>query len=327
MVQADFPIPGLVSLLPHRAPDLRVWLDTQPPPSCDPAFVQREVWYESQGRDENGTPTLRVWSLAGGAAFQLCYQDGTEFVLDRAGKEVWASWPDRATLADTATYLLGPVLGFVLRLRGVTCLHASAVALGHRAVTFLGPAGAGKSTTAAVFALRGYPILSDDVAPLVEDGSTILVQPGYSHLRLWPDSVGCLFGSPKALPRLTPANGINAWWDKRFLDLIEHDYPFQRQPLPLAAVYVLAEHSSSPDAPFVEPVSCHEGLRTLIVNTYTNYLLDREMRAREFELLGRVVANVPVRRVIPHADLARLPQLCRVVVEDVKALLRPALVQ
>ena len=51
---------------------------------------------------------------------------------------------------------LGPVFAFVLRLRGAVTFHASAVRIGD-AVAFLGPQGAGKSTTAAALALRGCP--------------------------------------------------------------------------------------------------------------------------------------------------------------------------
>jgi hypothetical protein len=254
----------------------------------------------------------------------MSYRDGTEFVVNREGTDVEATWPDEATLEDTATYLLGPVLGFVLRLRGKVCLHASAVAVNNRAAAFLGPAGAGKSTTAAAFARHGHPVLSDDVSALGDRGDTFVVQPGYPHLRLWPDSVNTLFGSPEALPRLTPPDGINAWWDKRYLDLIEHDFPFQRDPLPLAAVYVLGGHSTDAAAPFVEQMSAHEALMALIANTYTNYLLDREMRAREFELLGRLVARVAVRRLIAHADPARLPQLCQLIADEIEALPRLA---
>ena len=77
------------------------------------------------------------------------YADGTRFVVDEGGTEVWAWWPEGATLDATATYLLGPVFGWLLRLRGVLALHASVAALDGRAAAFAGPAGMGKSTTAA----------------------------------------------------------------------------------------------------------------------------------------------------------------------------------
>jgi hypothetical protein len=146
-------------------------------------------------------------------------------------------------------------------------------------------------------------------------------------LRLWPESVESLYGCREALPRLTPPDGISAWWDKRYLDLLSHGYQFQREPLPLAAIYLLAEHANGPEAPFVEPVSTQAGLMTLVANTYTNYLLDPQMRAREFQVLGRVVASVPLRRLIPHTDLAALPKLCDVVIQDLRTRPRPALAE
>ena len=42
-------------------------------------------------------------------------------------------------------------MGFVMLLRGIVCLHASAIAIDDEAIALLGPAGSGKSTTAAAF--------------------------------------------------------------------------------------------------------------------------------------------------------------------------------
>jgi hypothetical protein len=252
-----------------------------------------------------------AWKLADGAYFRLLYSDGTEFVVDRSGTRVWANWPEPLTAEDMATYLLGPVLGFVLRLRGVTCLHASLVAVGERAIALLGPPGSGKSTTTAAFATQGYPVLADDMAPLQDQGDTFLVQPTYPRLRLWPDAVRLLYGSPEALPCLTPS------WDKRYVDLTQNGYRFQQKPLPLAAIYFLGEPSADPAAPFIETVPVRTGLITLVTNAYTTHLLDKAMRAREFELLSRVVAGVPVRRVMtPHADGDYLSKLCKSILDD-----------
>jgi len=89
------------------------------------------------------------------------------------------------TTEDAATYLLGPVLGLLLRLRGVTCLHASAVALADRAIAFVGSEGAGKSTTAALLARKGLAIISDDVVALVERDALFTFIPAYPYLSLW----------------------------------------------------------------------------------------------------------------------------------------------
>jgi hypothetical protein len=271
-----------------------------------------DPWYISGGGDGK-TPSLRVWRLAGGAYFRLRYSDGTEFLVDREGSEAWATWPDSSTLEDTATYLLGPVLGFVLRLRGITCLHASAVTVGDRAIALLGPPSAGKSTTAAEFSRMGHPVLADDIVALSERDAIVRVQPAYPQLRLWPESVALLYGAADALPRLTPT------WDKRALDLTRNGCRFQEQPLPLAAIYVLAERSPDPE-PRMEGLQGRESLLTLLANTYVGYLLDAAMRAHEFESLGRLVSRVPVRRVIPSADPAQVSRLCARIVDDCEAL-------
>lgn len=304
-------IPGLIPRSAVFPSDTQIWLDAVPS-AHEIRGVPDDPWYVSGEGDEE-PPSLRVWKLSGGACFRLLYDDGTEFFVDRGGSEVWATWPDSSTLEDTATYLLGPILGFVLRLRGITCLHASAVAVGDRAIALLGPEGAGKSTTAAAFSRMGYPVLADDIVALSERGETVRVQPAYPQLRLWPESVALLYGAVDALPLLTPT------WDKRALDLTQNGCRFEQRPLPLAAIYVLAERSPDPE-PLIDGLQGRESLMTLLANTYVGYLLDATMRGREFESLGRLVSRVPVRRVVPSTDPAQVSRLCDRVVDDCEAL-------
>ena len=57
---------------------------------------------------------------------------------------------------------------------------------------------------------------------------------------------------------------------------------------------------------------------SLVSNTYAARLLDRSQRAREFDLLGRLVARVPVRQLTPHGDFTKIVEACSLVVEDVQ---------
>ena len=132
---------------------------------------------------------MRVGVLAGGKYFGFFYNDGARFAVEREGREVWADWPENYTLSDACTYLLGPVMGFILRLKGTVCLHASAVAIDDRAIALLGLPGSGKSTMAAAFARFGFPVLADDVVALSDKGDHFLVQPAYPRVNLWPQSV------------------------------------------------------------------------------------------------------------------------------------------
>ena len=275
---------------------------------------ERRLSYTSEYSDNSGEPLLRVFRLLDGRYHYFRYADQTEFLIDRAGTQIWSCWQQPLTIEDAATYLLGPVMGFMLLLRGVVCLHASAVVVDSEAIALIGPAGSGKSTTAAAFSSRGSSILADDVVTLDDRVDQFLVRPSYPCIRLWPASVKTLYGTESHLPRLTPN------WDKRYLDLTISPEQFERKPLSLSAIYVLGERSDEAAAPLVAPVDRANALLALIANTYTNYLMDRNMQARQFDLLTRVLANVPVRKVTPHADAGRLQELCDCIFRDFASL-------
>src|SRR5262249_29214347 len=147
-----------------------------------------ETTYITDYGDDCGKPALIFSKLHGGRFYRFSYADKTEFVVDQTGREIWTTWPAPLTLEDNATYLLGPVMRFVLLLRGMVCLHASSVVIDGKAFALLGPAGAGKSTTAAAFAERGFSILAEDVVTLDDRGDSFYVRPAYPCIRLWPAS-------------------------------------------------------------------------------------------------------------------------------------------
>jgi len=287
--------------------DLRISFGSLPAWHHEANAAQAEPCYIADYKSECGEPALRVFRLLEGKYYRFDYADQTQFVIDRAGTQVWAEWSAPLTLEDTATYLLGPVLGFVMLLRGIVCLHASAIAIGNEAIALVGPAGSGKSTTAAAFAERGYSVLAEDVVTLEDRQDQFLVRPGYPCIRLWPPAVKALYGSETHLPKLTPN------WDKCYLDLSER---FQVEALPLAAIYHLAERHHDGRAPYVETLDRSQGLMALVANSYATKLMDKQMRAHEFELLTHVVGSVSVRRVTPHADPARITQLCDRIIDD-----------
>jgi hypothetical protein len=276
-------------------------------------FPRLEVLYRSSYLDEAGEPILTVCRTAN-EGFHFAYRDGTWFHLSNTGSEVFAAWPDELTLEDAVPYLYGPIFGFILRLRGVVSLHGSGVVVEGRGVALIGPPGAGKSTTAAAFARAGFHVLTDDVFALIDGGDRFLVQPAYPGIRLWPESVQNLWGSPDALPQMTPT------WEKRYLNLEHHGYGFDSHPVPVAAIYVIAERSGDSAAP---TFGVGPSFLDLLTNTYAGYVLSPEMRAHEFDVLTRLMSSVPVRTVIPHADPARLPALCDLIAQDVRTAALP----
>jgi hypothetical protein len=313
LIRSNFPIPELsTEALSNRAPDLSIHWQMRPDTIRSDGNTG-DLTYVSAYADQAGAPALKIWSLQSMNLLRLEYSDGAEFWVDRAGTGVWAVWPESLSIEDTATYFLGPVLGLVLRLRGVTCLHASAMAFGERAAAFVGSEGAGKSTTAAALARKGFVAVSDDIVALEERGDRFFVKPAYPYLCLWPESVKLMYGSADALPRF--AEG----YDKRCLSLERESLAFAAGPVPLACLYILGERATEA-APRIESVPPQEAFVTLVANTYATNMLDSAMRAREFEVLGRLMQRVEVRRVRAHSDPSRIEELCSLLQNDVETI-------
>ena len=215
---------------------------------------------------------------------------------------------------ELALYLIGPVLGFTLRMSGTLCLHASAVAIGELAIAIAGPSGAGKSTTAAAFVKMGYPVLSDDILPLELKPHQLLVSPGYPRLRLWPDAARHLHGDENSLPQLLPD------WEKRYLDLSGNIHMFHGKPLPLGAIYILDSRIAA-DTPEINELAGTEAILALVKNTYRNELLSISMRAQEFNAINKVVSLIPIRHVQPPMDLKNISMLCDAIIEDLSSII------
>jgi hypothetical protein len=293
--------------------DVTVTLDGPLPRRGLGSRVPSQFYYTSPFLDEAGTPSLLIRHQPG-SHFLMQFSDGTEFLVDECAARIEGQWNDPLTLADALVYLFGAVLSFVLLLRGVTCLHGSAVVVGPRAVVIAGDQEAGKSSTTAALARRGLPVLADDVAALDDRQASFRVAPGPPRLLLLPRTVKALWASPEDLPLLTPN------WDKHYLSLTGPGLRYCREPVALGAVYLLGDRKPDLDAPTFHDLSGSEGMIQLVANTYATRLQDREMRAREFELLTRLVRSVPVRRVHAPDDLSKLEGFCDGLLRDCESL-------
>lgn len=309
-LSCDLQIPGFVPQPVEPPYDVVVslaklpeWLSRSLPPDREALYVSGEI-------GESGQPSSRVWSAGGGDYFRIVYDEGTDCVVDRTGTRIWIWWPEPYTLTDMVPYLQGQLLGLVQRLRGVTCLHASAILIDGCGVAIAGFRGAGKSSTAAAFLKMGFPVLADDVVPVFEKAGKFMVQPAHPRIWLRPDMVESLFGSSDALPLLSPS------WEKRYLDLNAAGPGWPLEPKPLAAIYVLSERANEPERPEVTAAAPRDTLLQLLCNTYMNHLLDPRMRAQEFATLSRLQQSLPVRMVYPHQDASRISQLCQVICAD-----------
>jgi len=315
-IESNYPLPGLINLKDDLPVDVRVaFRDPGVPSGASPAGAR--LFYQSSYRDENGNPALMFQDSAAEPGYaRFLYANGAEFIIDEAGKRVCVHRPPAVSAEEAAAYLIGPVLGYVLRLKGEVVLHAGAVVVAGGIVALAGPSHSGKSTLVAAFAHLGYPVFSDDLVALravalrPHEGA-FLAQPGYPRLKLWPASAAVVRTSADHLLPISAAE------DKRFLDLNASRYRFHDSPLPLRAVYVLgARRTDEAPAVGIEPLNEKRALLFLIANSYVNQLLSRELLGFEFDLLAQIARQIPVSVLTSPDDLSGLPEFCGMILDD-----------
>ena len=302
---SSVPIPALVALQQTKyRTDAHVDVGLPPPWVSDAWTLPARRIPTMRDLATTKESVFRLTEYGDGLFFLLAYGDGTRFMVDYAGTRVWGEPGSGLTNDDVFVYLLGPVLGFVLRRRGHAPLHASALDIHGRAVALVGPPGSGKSTTAAALALRGWPVLCEDVCALQRAGRKWNVLPGHFRICLWPDSVEFLFPSLESLPLIIPQG-----WSKRYLPLDGSRARLASRPSELSTIFLLAPRSADPSTPRIEMLSPAQALMHLVQHTYMNWLIDRRQRALEFENLAHLVSQVRIFQITPGSRPDRLAEL------------------
>ena len=298
IVSADRRLPGFVAAEGTRSHDARVHLEAMPSWHDSPSTLTHAADY----RDADGTPVVQVRRSPGGLQFD--YADGTRFWIDANANDIWCTWPPSASLDDTCTYLCGPILGMLLRMRGALALHASAVCIGRGAIAFVGPHGAGKSTIAAALGAAGHAVVTDDVLHVRLDGTEWLAEPFASMVKLWPDGAALALGPRADLPPITDG------WDKRALHLGD-SVPAVTDAVVLAGIACLHDRGSIS----IEPLKPAAALVQLAANSSAAHLLDSSARAAEFGALSTLVRSVPCAAIAGPEEPAAFPEFISRVLE------------
>lgn len=294
-IDANRAISGLLPAQVSSQPDYEVILETAP-------SIDRDD-YRLLGREQHDALVTLSQSKKT-LSYLIEYADGSRFVIDQRERIIWCDWPPPFTTDDAVTYLVGPVLAFVLRLNGVLSLHASAVVVDGRAVLFLGPAGAGKSTLAAAMAERGHAILSDDVSAVIWRHGRPWILPGYPRLRLWTDVAGTIYGRGSELPPLTPN------WDKRYVDL-EQGNRFQTEEAVIGTIFHLQPRVEGEAN--LRRIEGHEAAMAVIGQTSMTTYLDSDMRARELAQVTRLLEYARVFSLSVPDRAESLDSVCAII--------------
>jgi hypothetical protein len=239
-VASEIPLPELP---PWRGeggvPDIVIALGEVPPTLDDPAFSTPVLQIDRAGRARYFIPGTAAWLVEGGSRITIA-------------AEMAADSP------DVRLFLLGSVFGILCHQRGVLPLHAASVEVDGQAIALAGVSGVGKSTLAAAFLRRGFPLLADDVTPIALDPGAVRFLPGLRTMRLWADSAAFAEWKEEELVRCR--EGLQKF--NRPVDL------FSPRPLAPSAVIHLRQISPSAGSPNFQRLRGHAATRELRRNVY-----------------------------------------------------------
>jgi len=230
---------------------------------------------------KNPLASGELWQ-ANNAEFALQVSGVGSFYV-RDGREVIYSAATGADRGWVQLYLNGQVLVALLHQRKIINFHASSFVYDGRGVMILGETGAGKTSLTVAFAINGAGFLSDDLTPVILQGSHPHIWPLNRDIKLREDTVVQLGISREKLKDAEKGTG------KQYLDLIRtdvSDYPLN--------MILKIETGDRKRVEFHEPVA-----------------------AEKFSLLRSEICSWEILAGMPETEAAYLQQLLKIV-EQVK---------
>jgi hypothetical protein len=161
-------------------------------------------------------PVVSELRAADRALFSL-YDTGDEYVArahglcqfraDRAASRVLCEPEPGADPAWLPVFMTGTITSLLLTLRGYAVLHGSAVTWGGATVLFMGPAGKGKTTMAALCCAAGARFVTDDLVTVVKADGAMASLGLSSELRLRQSAGGLARLFPAGTPMRETVDG------------------------------------------------------------------------------------------------------------------------
>jgi len=156
-------------------------------------------------------------------------------------------------------------------------IHAGGVEINNKPVLFIAPSYGGKSTLTNHFIQQGHTMISDDRVPLKEVGTDIFVTSSYNYHRPY----------------------------RRMEDLGVKVDNFLLERKKLHKVYVLTAGEATEKVAFKQL----KGVDTFAALQYNFDFILPLNKARSFELIAKIAAQVPIYQVTIPWDLARLTEV------------------
>jgi hypothetical protein len=290
-IDASFEVPGVAPGAGALAgPVTRV--DLVPDSEIDrdwPAAGAERVLEERFGDEAEPARTIDAHPAAGYRLYARHFglariaPDGARVLCAPPGPAGW----------DWQRFLVGRILPWAAVLRGFEAFHASSVTVGGRAVAFVGPTGAGKTSLALRLVASGAEFVTDDVLAVDRPGGELRAHPGAAIASVRPaeraaipaaawDGLGTVLGhSGKTYLELPRADGAR----------------------PLATIYFLRREAG----PAIEPLASLDP-RLLLASTFVLGVQTPARLRNQLDVCAAIAAEVPAfdLRIASDVDAGRL---------------------
>lgn len=277
-LESNTALPSLVATRASRVDFCFAW---KPPRLCAPTRV---TWIHHWRHPDGGE---WLHAARAGKGYLLRLERSADFWLSRDGLEI-RGVPFRVLSAELLDHLLiNHILPFALVPRGLLVFHASGSCLGEKAALFLGGAGTGKSTLAAILLARGYAPLADDCAVVDGRDEALRVLPSPPTLRLWPEVKKAVLGEARH----------SSWVSGKHTVRLEATQSFPAATTVLSRIYVLTPDRDSSAAPAIESLLGPQALIELIRHSYRLDFSDHSQLTHQFEKLSDLAESVRVSRL------------------------------
>lgn len=182
--------------------------------------------------------------------------------------------------------LFAQVMPLSAALQGLALLHASAVALGGKALAFTAPSGTGKTSVAAHLVARGASFLTDDALAVEPTAGGLLAHPGAGMASI--DDKEWQAMSPEGRARFGRRLGRS---DKSHFALAVPE-----RPLPLAAVYFLRRDGHADRFSIEQRRTVDPG--RLLGSAFVNFVRTPEHLTRQLEACAAIAESVDMFEVV-----------------------------
>lgn len=224
----------------------------------------------------------------------------TATFLIEAGKKIIVSPMKDADHNKIRLYILGTCMGALLMQRKVLALHGSAIAIDGKAYAFIGHSGAGKSTLASTFINQGYPLLSDDIIPVLmdEEGCPYVI-PTYPQQKLWQESLQ-KFG--------LDSSAFSPLFERETKFAIPVHSNYCKDPLPLGGVFEITK--TEEDHAKIKPIQNLERFHTLYNHTFRQSLIPRlGLMEWHFKESAGIIKKIKMYQVQRPSNVFTAPEL------------------